>query len=362
MIFGPDPTLGITQTGDPLYVGELHGVHGLVIPAFIFTGSRTGLCFVTKYVLPGAARAGASWSCSNEDPGIQGFYTVSGDCPDEEAILFVQPLEALFMVDDPEVSIIAIEHLPGDAQWQRPIGGAALFVIPAPEGVGPFTITAYDENGQVIATERFDPPAGAEAGRSTGEAPAVTPVAGAPAVIIDDTSSRFESPVLDVSPDAFSWEPYITNAASGEVPVELRGQLLEVDDSVMGDIDALPLNYLSDLYELSGLDELAIYEKASFLVPNDSDLIVTIWWQDWDGRTEANPLSFPADALREQWGGDSIFIDLEDDRARFGAVNAGALKMVEFSSLVGAEGAWSFTIAEDEMRSIAAAAFGTIKP
>ena len=287
MIFGMDPT-DTVATGDPLYVGELHGVHGLVIPALrsVDITSDAGVCFITKYVLPEAQPAGANWSCSGLGGGIQGFYTVSGDRPDEEAILFVRPLEALFLVDDPAVSVIAIGHAPGDSQWQRPIGGAALFVIPTPEGVGPFTITAYDETGEVIATERFDPPTGAEAGRATGEAPEVLPQDGAPVVIIDDTSSRFESPVLDVPVDPFSWEPYIVNALSGDVPVELRGQILDIDAQVMQGLGAVPLRYLSDLYELSGLDGPAIYEKASFLVPHDSDLRVTVWWQEWDGRTD----------------------------------------------------------------------------
>jgi hypothetical protein len=301
MIFGLDST-DTVATGDPLYVGELHGVHGLVIPALrtVDNAGDAGVCFVTKYVLPEALPTGANWSCSSLGGGIQGFYTVSGDRPDEEAILFVQPLEALFLVDDPAVSVIAIDTSPGDFQWQRPIGGAALFVIPTFEGVGPFTITAYDANGEVIATERFDPPPGAEAGRATGEASEVLPQDGAPVVIIDDASSRFESPVLDVPADPFSWGPYIANALSGDVPVELRGQILDIEAQVMEGLGAVPLRYLSDLHELSGLDELAIYEKASFVVPHDSDVMVTVWWQEWDGRTEANPLAFSADALREQ--------------------------------------------------------------
>jgi hypothetical protein len=101
--------------------------------------------------------------------GIQGFYTVSGDRPDEDAILFVQPLEALFLLDDPAVSVIPTGNAPRDSQWQRPVDRVALFVIPAMEGVGPFTITAYDANGEVIALERFDPPTGAEARRAFGD-------------------------------------------------------------------------------------------------------------------------------------------------------------------------------------------------
>jgi hypothetical protein len=62
------------------------------------------------------------------------------------------------------VSVVAIETSPGYSQWQRPIGGAALFVVNSIEGMGSFTITAYDENGDVIASKRFDPPVGAEAG------------------------------------------------------------------------------------------------------------------------------------------------------------------------------------------------------
>jgi hypothetical protein len=364
MIFGPDPTIDTVRTGDPLYVGEVQGVHGLVIPALLSVEypSDAGACFITKYILPGARPAGASWSCSSRGGDIQGFYSVSGDRPDEDAILFSRPLEALFLVDDADVSVIAIETAQGDQQWQRPIGGATLFVIDGVEGFGPFTVTAFDASGEVISTERFDPPIGPEAGRATGEAPDVVPLDGVPPVIIADTSSRFESPVLDIPSDPFSWEPYIANAASGKVPVEVRGQLLNVDETVMDVLDAVPLKYLSDLYELAGLDGPAIYEKATFLLPHDSDLIVTIWWQEWDGRTEANPLSFPADALREQWGGESVFINVDADRAEFGAVNTGALKMVEFSRLVTSDGPQPFTISVGEMRSIAAEVFATIEP
>ena len=93
-----------------------------------------------------------------------------------------------------------------------------------------------------------------------------------------------------MSADPSSWEPYVENALSGDIPVELRGQLLDVNEAVMDGIEAVPLKYLSDLFELSGLDEPTIYETAAFLLPHDSDLKVTVWWQEWDGRTEANPL------------------------------------------------------------------------
>lgn len=166
LIFGSDTG----QTGDPLYVGESGGVHGFVIPAIVSPGLDTGLCFVTKYDDSRTGRAAAGWACfgavrgSGGDPHIQSFYSVSGDRPDDDAILFAHPLEGLFLVDDPTVSVIAIETSPGDAQWQRPIGGAALFVIDTAGGVGPFTITAYDASGETIATERFTPPTDSDTG------------------------------------------------------------------------------------------------------------------------------------------------------------------------------------------------------
>ncbi len=70
--------------------------------------------------------------------------------------------------------------------------------------------------------------------------------------------------------------------------------------------------------------------------------------------------------MREQWGGDSAFINIEDDRGEFGAINVGALKVVRFQTLYTAlftlEGLQPFTITETEMREIAAAGFGVIKP
>lgn len=142
------------------------GYSCLVIPALrsVDNPSDAGVCFITKYFLPEALPAGANWSCSSQGGGIQGFYSVSANRPDEPAILFTRPLQALFLVDDAAGSVVAIETSPGYSQWQRPIGGAALFVVNSIEGMGSFTITAYDENGDVIASKRFDPPVGAEAG------------------------------------------------------------------------------------------------------------------------------------------------------------------------------------------------------
>jgi len=146
---------------------------------------------------------------------------------------------------------------------------------------------------------------------------------------LDESSARFVSPALDVSEGSLPWDAYIANAMTGNEPVELRGQLLNVNEAVMSGLGALPLQYSS------GISDAGLLEGAEFLYQSRSDdgrsnILISVLWQEWDGRTEANPLRFPSDAVHEQWGGDSIFINIESDRAEFGAINVGALKTISW--------------------------------
>lgn len=192
--------------------------------------------------------------------------------------------------------------------------------------------------------------------------------------VVDERSTRFESPVLEVSEGPFWWDAYISNAMSGDVPVVLRGQLARVTDEVMRDLGALPLEFSSDTYD-PGVFEAATFlfqsGPATPLAASHGDLGISwiriaVLWQEWDGRTEANPLGFPADAVREQWGGDSVFITIDVDSAEFGAINVGALKTVRFSAIdsevLDSEGLDRFAINEEEMREIAASVFEVLKP
>jgi hypothetical protein len=195
-----------------------------------------------------------------------------------------------------------------------------------------------------------------------------------PPVVIDDASSRFESPVFDAPESQFPWDVYIENASGGNVPVELRGQLVRVYDDVMHDLGALPLQFSSDTHD-PGVSEAATFLfQSSPASPTGglhgdlgiSWILISVGWQEWDGRTEANPLGFPSDAVREQWGGDSVFINIEAEWAEFGAINVGALKTVRFAPLdteiLNDDGLERFAISEEEMRQIAAWVFEVIKP
>jgi len=179
----------------------------------------------------------------------------------------------------------------------------------------------------------------------------------APPVIVESTTSRFTSPDLDVPEDPFLWDHYVANAKSGDVPVELRGQLFKVNYEVMKPMGALPLEYYSDVYEVG------VHESATFLLDPDSNILVSIGWQEWDAADapDANPLGFPDDAVSEQWGPDRVLINIDADRGEFGLVNESIMKVVRFATLNTAQGSSPLTISEAEMRRIAADVFAVIE-
>ena len=169
----------------------------------------------------------------------------------------------------------------------------------------------------------------------------------------------FRSPDIDIQEQPDYWDALIANATSSDgASVELRGQLLNVYNEVLNGVGGLPLEYLAGRYDPG------VYEAATFLYRSGgSTVLLAVQWQEWDGRSESNPLGFPATSVREQWGGDSVFIDITPDLGAFGGVNTGSLKTVRFTPLTTAtEGTLPFTISEAEMQEIAQAVFKTLTP
>jgi hypothetical protein len=69
------------------------------------------------------------------------------------------------------------------------------------------------------------------------------------------------------------------------------------------------------------------------------------------------------DSLQEQWGDDSVLINIEPSSGAFGAINTGSLKKVSiFVPTPHEEGDQLLTMTESEMREIAQAVFEVLTP
>jgi len=144
-----DPDISVLGE-DVLHVGRVADRTGYVLST-VSTRGDISLCTV----IAGESR-GANWACMDRSDRLLGFFTVSDNRTDNPAINSLDRLEAMYLVLDPDVSVIALEHSTGIKQWQRTYGGAALFVIEGVNSTGSFTVTVYDADGAVMDAGTFE--------------------------------------------------------------------------------------------------------------------------------------------------------------------------------------------------------------
>lgn len=136
---------------DVLNVGQVADRTGYVLST-VSTRGDVAVCTVIA-----GESGGANWACMDRSDRLIVFFTVSDNRADTLPTIEPDRLEAMYLVLDPDVSVIALEHSSGVKQWQRTYGGAALFVIEGVDSTGSFTVTAYDADGAVMDAGTFEP-------------------------------------------------------------------------------------------------------------------------------------------------------------------------------------------------------------
>lgn len=137
---------GATLVDEPLYVGRVADRYGYALVAVSSAGDESCTAILNE-------RGTGQWGCGGRDlTGLLGAYSVSDNSEDGTG---TDQLRAMYMVLDPDASVMALEHSTGIKQWQRTFGGASLFVIDGVDLTGQFTVTVYNAEGDVIESQSF---------------------------------------------------------------------------------------------------------------------------------------------------------------------------------------------------------------